>query len=99
MSKFDLKLDNLDELFPKDFTNDQVARGKTLFLKELSQRLHKFYGGKMQTVPKAGLYGFNWFNIWYTPGVSKISTTIRDDYNSSFDLINRGNTVAVISDS
>ncbi|HSH53043.1 MAG TPA: NADP-dependent malic enzyme, partial [Bacteroidales bacterium] len=34
-----------------------------------------------------------------TPGVSKISTTIRDDNNTSFELSNRGNMVAVVSDS
>jgi malate dehydrogenase (oxaloacetate-decarboxylating) len=53
----------------------------------------------MQTVPKCGLSGLNWFNVWYTPGVSKISTTIRDDRDSSFALSNRGNLVAVVSDS
>ena len=50
-------------------------------------------------MPKAGVYGFNWFNVWYTPGVSKVSTTIRDDNDRSFDLSNRGNLVAVVSDS
>ena len=60
---------------------------------------HRFYSGKMQTVPKAGLFGFNWFNAWYTPGVSRVSTTIRDNNDESLFLSNRGNTVAVISDS
>lgn len=99
MSKINLSLDNLEELFPTDFSQEQIAKAKTLFLKELSIRAHKFFGGKMQTLPKAGLYGFNWFNVYYTPGVSKISTTIRDDNQASFDLSNRGNTVAVVSDS
>src|SRR6056297_1380815 len=99
MAKFDLSLKNLDELFPPDFTQEQLAKAKTIFLKELALLAHKFYGGKMQTLPKAGVFGFNWFNIWYTPGVSKISTTIRDDNNSSFDISNRGNMVAVVSDS
>jgi len=27
----------------------------------------------MQALPKCGIYGFNWFNVWYTPGVSKIT--------------------------
>lgn len=99
MAKIDLSLTNLDELFPEDFSQEQMAKAKTIFLKELSVRAHKFYGGKLQTLPKAGLYGFNWFNIWYTPGISSISTTIRDDNNSSFDLSNRGNLVAVVSDS
>lgn len=99
MSKLELSLDNLDQLFPDNFSQEQVAKAKTLFLKELSLRAHIFYGGKMQTLPKAGVYGFNWFNVYYTPGVSKISTTIRDDNQTSFDLSNRGNTVAVVSDS
>lgn len=99
MGSVDFSLANLDELFPKTFTPEQLAKGKTLFLKELSLRAHQFYGGKIMTVPKAGVYGFNWFNVWYTPGVSKISTTIRDDNDTSFDLSNRGNLVAVVSDS
>jgi malate dehydrogenase (oxaloacetate-decarboxylating) len=99
MANFDLTLKNLEELFPEGFTQEQLAKGKTVLLKELALDLHKYYGGKMITVPKAGVYGFNWFNIWYTPGVSKISTTIRDNNDASFELTNRGNTVAVVSDS
>jgi len=99
MSKIDLSLSNLNELFPDDFSQEQIAKAKTVFLKELSLAAHKFYGGKVQFLPKAGVYGFNWFNVWYTPGVSKISTTIRDDNLSSFDVSNRGNMVAVVSDS
>jgi malate dehydrogenase (oxaloacetate-decarboxylating) len=97
--KIDPSLNNLDSLFPADLTEDQKARAKTLFLKNLSAESHRFYGGKMQTLPKAGVYGFNWFNVWYTPGVSKVSTTIRDDNDASFALSNRGNLVAVVSDS
>ena len=100
MAKIDnLNLDNLDELFPEEFSKEQVAEGKTLFLKELADSMHQFYGGKMQTIPKAGLYGLNWFNVWYTPGVSRVSTTIRDNPDTSFQYSNRGNLVAVVSDS
>ena len=99
MKKIDLRLQNLDEVFPDNFTKGQVASAKTLFLKKLSESTHKFYGGKIQTVPKAGVFGFNWFNVWYTPGVSKVSTTIRDDNDTSFELSNRGNLVGVVSDS
>jgi malate dehydrogenase (oxaloacetate-decarboxylating) len=95
----DTSLKNLDGLFPDTFTGEMKAQAKTLFLKELAAVFHRFYGGKMQTVPKCGIYGLNWFNIWYTPGVSRISTTIRDDNDSSFSLSNRGNLVAVVSDS
>lgn len=99
MSKVDLTLNNLDEVFPEDFTKEQIAKGKTAFLKKLSELSHRFYGGKIQTVPKAGVFGFNWFNVWYTPGVSKISTTIRDDNDTSYELSNRGNLIGVVSDS
>ncbi|GHV85005.1 malate dehydrogenase [Spirochaetia bacterium] len=95
----DPALKNLNELFPVDFTEDQKAQAKTLFLKNLSAEAHRFYGGKMQTVPRCDLAGLAWFNVWYTPGVSKVSTTIRDDNDSSFALSNRGNLVAVVSDS
>ncbi|MBO4282961.1 MAG: NADP-dependent malic enzyme [Bacteroidales bacterium] len=60
---------------------------------------HAYYHGKMQTVPKVPLPGFNWFNVWYTPGVSSVSTTIRDDNQASYSLSNRHNLVAVVSDS
>jgi malate dehydrogenase (oxaloacetate-decarboxylating) len=99
MEKLKIDLTNLNEVFPDDFSQEQIAKGKTLFLKRLAESAHKFYGGKIQTVPKAGVFGFNWFNVWYTPGVSKISTTIRDNNDTSFDLSNRGNFVAVVSDS
>ena len=72
---------------------------KIQFLKKLSVLTHSFYGGKLQTIPKCGLYGFNWFNVWYTPGVSAVSTSIRDDNEVSFALSNKGNLVAVVSDS
>jgi len=99
MEKINLNLDNLDKVFPADFTQEQIAKAKTLFLKKLAYDAHKFYGGKIQTVPKAPVPGFNWFNVWYTPGVSKVSTSIRDNYDASYDLSNRSNLVAVISDS
>lgn len=99
MPKVDLSLSNLDESFPEDFSQEQLAKAKTVFLKELARSTHQFYGGKMMSVPKAGIYGFNWFNVWYTPGVSAVSTTIRDDNDTSFELSNRDNFVAVVSDS
>jgi malate dehydrogenase (oxaloacetate-decarboxylating) len=99
MEKLALDLHNLDKAFPDHFTQDQIAKAKTLFLKKLAESAHRYYGGKIETVPKAPVPGFNWFNAWYTPGVSKISTNIRDDNDTSFHLTNRGNLVAVVSDS
>ena len=99
MKKLGIDLKNLDQCFPDGFSEEQKAKAKTLFYKRLSVDAHRFYGGKMQTVPKAGVFGFNWFNAWYTPGVSKVSTDIRDNYEASFELSNRANLVAVVSDS
>ncbi len=98
-SSLAITLENLDEILAQHLAPDQVARAKTLFLKRLSEAGHRFYRGKMQTLPKAGIFGFNWFNVWYTPGVSQISTTIRDDQDASYQLSNRGNLVAIVSDS
>jgi len=95
----DLSLKDLSKAFPASFSPDQKAKAQTLFLKRLAILSHEFFGGKMQTVPMCGLWGFNWFNVWYTPGVSAVSTAIRDDNDRSFALSNRGNLVAVVSDS
>jgi len=92
-------LSNLGDLFRNELPEEDVAAAQTAFLKALSLKMHHLYSGKMQTVPKAGIFGFNWFNLWYTPGVSKVSTSIRDDNQLSFSLSNRGNLVAVVSDS
>ncbi|MDD4614971.1 MAG: malate dehydrogenase [Caldisericia bacterium] len=99
MKEVHVSLDNVGDVLPDDFTEEQKARVKTLFYKKLSLEAHSFYKGKMQTFPKAGVYGFNWFNAWYTPGVSNISTTIRDHNELSFSLTNRGNLVGIVSDS
>lgn len=99
MEKINPDLSNLNKAFPEHFTQEQIAKAKTLFFKKLAESAHRFYGGKIETVPKAPVPGFNWFNVWYTPGVSKVSTDIRDDNDTSFHLSNRGNLVAVVSDS
>jgi malate dehydrogenase (oxaloacetate-decarboxylating) len=99
MEKISVKLENLGKIFPDNWNQEQIAKGKTLFLKRLSELSHKHYSGKIQVVPKVPVPGFNWFNVWYTPGVSKVSTNIRDNNDASFELSNRGNLVAVVSDS
>ncbi len=96
----DISLSNLNAVLCAKITDpDKRARAQTFFYKKLSELAHRFYGGKLQTAPRCGLYGPAWFNVWYTPGVSSISTTIRDDNLESFALSSRGSTVAVVSDS
>ena len=95
----DIRLDDIERHFPAQWDGGQVARAKTLFFKALALEAHRFYGGKIQVLPRASLPGFQWFNAWYTPGVSAVSTGIRDDHDESFELSWRGNVVAVVSDS
>lgn len=98
MEPLQLDLGNLDRVFPGDFSPDQTARAKTIFFKRLALAAHRFYGGKIEVLPRAGVWGLNWFNAWYTPGVSAVSTAIRDRAEESYELSNRGNLVAVVSD-
>ncbi|MBU0956248.1 MAG: NADP-dependent malic enzyme [Spirochaetes bacterium] len=96
----DLRLTRLNSILAARLPDaDRQAKARTLFYKRLSVLAHEFYGGKLQTVPRCGLYSPDWFNVWYTPGVSAVSTSIRDDNERSFDLSSRGSTVAVVSDS
>jgi malate dehydrogenase (oxaloacetate-decarboxylating) len=96
----DLSLSRLGEILRRELPDpDRRARAQTLFYKRLSESAHRFYGGKLQTAPRCGLFGPAWFNVWYTPGVSAVSTGIRDDNELSFSLSSRGSTVAVVSDS
>lgn len=66
-----LSLDKFELLFPAGFGQEELARAKTALFKNLSLALHRYYGGKIQTLPRCGIYGLNWFNLWYTPGCRK----------------------------
>jgi malate dehydrogenase (oxaloacetate-decarboxylating) len=63
-----------------------------------SQRLHAFYRGKMETVPKCRVRDLQDFALWYTPGVAAPCRAIQADPERVFDYTNKGNTVAVVSD-
>ena len=61
-------------------------------------RLHPFYRGKIEVLPKCRIRDFNDFAIWYTPGVAAPCKEIHEDINKAYDHTNKGNFVAVISD-
>ena len=65
---------------------------------KLSPTYHKFYGGKLQTMPKCAVRGIHDFDIWYTPGVAEPCKLINKDPDKSFEYTNRWNFVAVVSD-
>jgi malate dehydrogenase (oxaloacetate-decarboxylating) len=65
---------------------------------QIAPALHKFYGGKMQVMPRCAVTSPDDFAVWYTPGVAAPCRLIQANPERSFDLTNRWNSVAVISD-
>jgi len=63
-----------------------------------AMRLHPFYRGKIEVLPKCRIRDFNDFAIWYTPGVAAPCRDIHRDIDKVYDYTNKGNFVAVISD-
>ncbi|MFO0716372.1 MAG: NADP-dependent malic enzyme [Nitrospira sp.] len=65
---------------------------------EEALRLHAYYKGKMQTMPKCAIRGLEDFSVWYTPGVAAPCTAIQADPDLIYDYTNKGNMIAVVSD-
>ncbi len=63
-----------------------------------AMRLHPFYKGKIEVIPKCRIRDFNDFGIWYTPGVASPCREIQKDKEKAYELTNKGNFVAVVSD-
>jgi malate dehydrogenase (oxaloacetate-decarboxylating) len=61
-------------------------------------RLHSFYRGKIQIVPKCAVRGIDDLGIWYTPGVAAPCRAIQARPELVWEHTNRANTVAVVSD-
>ncbi len=73
------------------------SEDRTKELYEKSLKLHEFYRGKIETVPKVPI-SFELFALWYTPGVAEPARVCGADPEKSFELTNRWNTVAIVSD-
>jgi malate dehydrogenase (oxaloacetate-decarboxylating) len=65
---------------------------------QLAPPLHRFYEGKVQVMPKCAVTSPDDFAIWYTPGVAAPCKEIQANPDLSFELTNRWNYVAVVSD-
>lgn len=63
-----------------------------------AMKLHPFYRGKMQTVPRCAVRSLNDFAIWYSPGVAEPCKAIEKNKDLAYDYTSKWNTVAVISD-
>ena len=63
-----------------------------------AMKMHPYYRGKVEVVPKCIVRDFNDFAIWYTPGVAKPCLDINKNPETVFEHTNKSNFVAVISD-
>jgi malate dehydrogenase (oxaloacetate-decarboxylating) len=61
-------------------------------------KMHKFYKGKMQTIPRCQIRDYNDFGVWYSPGVAAPSMEIFRNKDKIYDYTNKWNTIAVVSD-
>jgi len=64
----------------------------------LASPMHRFYEGKVQVMPKCAITSPDDFAIWYTPGVAAACREIQANAEKSFELTNRWNYVAVVTD-
>ena len=65
---------------------------------EDAMKLHPFYHGKMQTLPKCIIRDVNDFAIWYTPGVAEPCKAINKNKELVYEYTSKCNTIAIISD-
>ena len=77
---------------------DRRREGETDRLGKRSIELARFYGGKIETVPKVPVRSLRDFALWYTPGIAAVSRAIHRDPDLSFELTGRWNTVAIVTD-
>jgi malate dehydrogenase (oxaloacetate-decarboxylating) len=80
----------------KPTVEELLARAKKPSL--LAPPMHKFYEGKVQVMPKCAIRSYEDFAIWYTPGVAAPCREIQANPEKVFELTNRWNYVAVVSD-
>ena len=66
--------------------------------KETSAKYHPFYQGKIEVVSRVPVRSLDDFAIWYTPGVAQPCLEIKADPTKVWNLTNKWNQVAVVTD-
>ncbi len=65
---------------------------------EIASALHSYYKGKIAVTPKCRIKDMHDFDVWYTPGVASPCRDIVSNPEKVYELTNKWNTVAVVSD-
>lgn len=63
-----------------------------------AMKMHPYYRGKIEVTPKCAIRDVNDFSVWYTPGVAEPCREIRRNPQAVFELTNKANMVAVVTD-
>ncbi|HME46372.1 MAG TPA: NADP-dependent malic enzyme [Syntrophorhabdales bacterium] len=63
-----------------------------------SLKMHPFYKGKIEIVPKCVIRDVDDFAIWYTPGVAEACKQIQKNPEKAFEFTNRANMIGVVTD-
>jgi len=65
---------------------------------KVATEYHRYFMGKVQVIPKCAITSYDDFAIYYTPGVAEPCREIVKDMKKVYELTNRANMVAVVSD-
>jgi malate dehydrogenase (oxaloacetate-decarboxylating) len=65
---------------------------------KVATEYHRYFMGKVQVIPKCAITSYDDFAIYYTPGVAEPCKEIVKDMKKVYELTNRANMVAVVSD-
>ncbi len=63
-----------------------------------AMKMHPYYKGKIEVVPKCAIRSVDDFAIWYTPGVAEPCRDIEKNPDAVFLHTNKANMVAIVSD-
>jgi malate dehydrogenase (oxaloacetate-decarboxylating) len=61
-------------------------------------KMHPYYRGKIEVIPKCTVRSFHDFAIWYTPGVAEPCKEIQKNPELVFEYTNKGNMVGIVTD-
>ncbi|MCX5806553.1 MAG: NADP-dependent malic enzyme [Proteobacteria bacterium] len=63
-----------------------------------AMKMHPYYKGKIEVVPKCVIRDINDFAIWYTPGVAEPCKEIHKNPEMVFEYTNKANMVGIVTD-
>jgi malate dehydrogenase (oxaloacetate-decarboxylating) len=61
-------------------------------------KMHPYYKGKIEVIPKCVIRDINDFAIWYTPGVAEPCRDIQKNPEKVFEHTNKANMVGIVTD-